>query len=149
MQSPFQLASVPPALFFALTPPSSFSHATATALDSSSCPCSLHVPFHDNPLTNHSTPLEADAQPLLRQGRQALDVTCLSSIPGDNPMSLISVDIDRITSVIDPLHQMWSSLITITIGLYLIYKELGVAFVATIIVTIVIMVVTPYFSGEI
>ncbi|KAJ3769093.1 P-loop containing nucleoside triphosphate hydrolase protein [Lentinula raphanica] len=79
----------------------------------------------------------------------ALDVTCLSSVPGGNPMNLISADIDRITSVIDPLHQMWSSLITIAIGLYLIYNQLGVAFVATIIVTIVIMVVTPYFSREI
>ncbi|KAJ3893006.1 P-loop containing nucleoside triphosphate hydrolase protein [Lentinula edodes] len=79
----------------------------------------------------------------------ALNVTCLASVPGGNPMNLISADIDRITSVIDPLHQMWSSLITIAIGLYLIYNELGVAFVATIVMTIVIMVVTPYFSREI
>ncbi|KAJ3809549.1 P-loop containing nucleoside triphosphate hydrolase protein [Lentinula aff. lateritia] len=79
----------------------------------------------------------------------ALNVTCLASVPGGNPMNLISADIDRITSVIDPLHQMWSSLITIAIGLYLIYNELGAAFVATIVMTIVIMVVTPYFSREI
>ncbi|KAJ4482345.1 P-loop containing nucleoside triphosphate hydrolase protein [Lentinula aciculospora] len=79
----------------------------------------------------------------------ALDVTCLASVPGGNPMNLISADIDRITSVIDPLHQMWSSLITIAIGLYLIYNELGAAFIATIVVTIVIMVATPYLSQEI
>ncbi|THU98303.1 P-loop containing nucleoside triphosphate hydrolase protein [Dendrothele bispora CBS 962.96] len=78
-----------------------------------------------------------------------LDVTCLTNVPGGNPMNLISSDIDRITTVIDPLHQMWSALITIALGLYLIYSELGNAFVATIIITIAIMLFTPYLSRDI
>jgi len=44
---------------------------------------------------------------------------------------------------------MWSALITIALGLYLIYSELGNAFVATIIITIVIMLFTPYLSRDI
>ncbi|KAK0192474.1 hypothetical protein F5146DRAFT_999661 [Armillaria mellea] len=66
-----------------------------------------------------------------------------------NLASDTGVDLERITLAIDPLHQLWSSLIVIGIGLYILYTQLGVSFVAAVIVTAVIMILTPMLSRRI
>ncbi|SJL11399.1 uncharacterized protein ARMOST_14802 [Armillaria ostoyae] len=68
---------------------------------------------------------------------------------GGNALNLVSVDLERITLAIDPLHQLWSSLIVIGIGLYILYTQLGVSFVSAVIVTAVIMILTPILSRRI
>ncbi|KAH9915163.1 P-loop containing nucleoside triphosphate hydrolase protein [Epithele typhae] len=73
----------------------------------------------------------------------------LSDAAGGDASNLMSVDIERITLAIDPLHQLWTSLIVIAIGLYILWTQIGTSFVAAVVVTAVCMVATPLLSWHI
>ncbi len=47
------------------------------------------------------------------------------------------------------IKELWSSLIVIGIGLYILYTPLGVSFVVAVTVTAVIMILTPILSQRI
>ncbi|KAI0667969.1 P-loop containing nucleoside triphosphate hydrolase protein [Trametes maxima] len=78
-----------------------------------------------------------------------LSADSLADAAGGDASNLMSVDIERITLAIDPLHQLWSSLIVIAIGLYILWTQIGTSFVAAVIVTAVCMIATPLLSRHI
>ncbi|KAH9846462.1 P-loop containing nucleoside triphosphate hydrolase protein [Lenzites betulinus] len=78
-----------------------------------------------------------------------LSADSLADAAGGDASNLMSVDIERITLAIDPLHQLWSSSIVIAIGLYILWTQIRASFVAAVIVTAVCMIVTPILSRHI
>ncbi|KAI0752923.1 P-loop containing nucleoside triphosphate hydrolase protein [Daedaleopsis nitida] len=78
-----------------------------------------------------------------------LSADSLADAAGGDASNLMSVDIERITLAIDPLHQLWSSLIVIAIGLYILWTQIATSFVAAVIVTAVCMIATPLLSRHI
>ncbi|KAJ3185200.1 hypothetical protein HDU85_001248 [Gaertneriomyces sp. JEL0708] len=78
-----------------------------------------------------------------------MDVAAAKELGGANATNLMSVDIERIVLAIDPMHQLWSSCITIGIGLYILYIQLGASFVAALVVSGLCMIVTPLLSRNI
>ncbi|TBU48077.1 P-loop containing nucleoside triphosphate hydrolase protein [Dichomitus squalens] len=78
-----------------------------------------------------------------------LSADSLADAAGGDASNLMSVDIERITLAIDPLHQLWSSLVVIAIGLYILWTQIGTSFVAAVIVTAICMIATPLLSRHI
>lgn len=61
-------------------------------------------------------------------------------------VSLMSTDIERITDGMRPLHDFWASVIQIAIALYLLEKQMGVACVVPVILSIVCAAITAWTS---
>ncbi|KAE8254426.1 hypothetical protein A4X13_0g3420 [Tilletia indica] len=54
-------------------------------------------------------------------------------------VNMMSSDVDRIISAVDPVHEFWSGIITIVIGLYILYSQIGLVFVVPLIATVVLL----------
>ena len=57
-----------------------------------------------------------------------------TGLDGNGPITLMSADIERLASGLRYMHDAWASIIEICIALYLLYKELGIAGIAPIII---------------
>ncbi|KAJ7283270.1 P-loop containing nucleoside triphosphate hydrolase protein [Mycena rebaudengoi] len=69
---------------------------------------------------------------------------------GGDPMNLMSSDVERITTHLDIFHQIWSSVIIIILGLYILYLQLGLGpLLAALPVTFFIVIITPLLSRKI
>ena len=57
-----------------------------------------------------------------------------TGLDGNGPITLMSADIERLASGLRYMHDAWASIIEICIALYLLYKELGIAGIAPIVI---------------
>ncbi|MCJ1413888.1 hypothetical protein MMC32_000213 [Xylographa parallela] len=57
-----------------------------------------------------------------------------TGLDGNGPITLMSADIERLASGLRYMHDAWASTIEICIALYLLYKELGIAGIAPIVI---------------
>lgn len=60
----------------------------------------------------------------------------LNAVAGSAPLTLMSTDVERITSGIIYLHDAWANLIQISVAMYLLKRQLGAGCVAPIIVAV-------------
>ncbi|UZJ57640.1 hypothetical protein CBS101457_006960 [Exobasidium rhododendri] len=60
-----------------------------------------------------------------------------------SPTSLTSVDVERIVEAIDAIHEAWSALVILPVATYLLFQQVGLAFVATLITVLAIFAVIP------
>ncbi|EPQ30723.1 uncharacterized protein PFL1_01624 [Pseudozyma flocculosa PF-1] len=67
-------------------------------------------------------------------------------VGGGKAANLMSVDTDRIINCLDALHQMWSGLISLVVGCYVLHNLLGIAFLAPILTVGCCLGVTPLIS---
>ncbi|KIS69488.1 uncharacterized protein UMAG_15032 [Mycosarcoma maydis] len=65
---------------------------------------------------------------------------------GGKAANLMSVDTERIVDAGDIIHDIWSGCITIAVGIYLLYAELGLAFLASIVSVVICFLLTPLTS---
>lgn len=65
------------------------------------------------------------------------------------PFILVFLAVIAVNSHLYPFSEIWSSLIVIAIGLYVLYTQLGASFVASVIVTAIVMILTPILSRRI
>lgn len=66
---------------------------------------------------------------------RTLDLS-LSAVAGSAPLTLMSTDVERITSGLNYLHEAWANLIQIGVAMYLLKVQLGAGCAAPIIVAI-------------
>ncbi|KAE9392058.1 hypothetical protein BT96DRAFT_959412 [Gymnopus androsaceus JB14] len=82
--------------------------------------------------------------------RKTVRLSAASSATGQvNPVNLISSDVRRLTTHIDPLHQLWMSGVVIIIGLVILHSQIGVSFIASIVTVIIVLVLLPWLSASI
>ncbi|KAE9399237.1 P-loop containing nucleoside triphosphate hydrolase protein [Gymnopus androsaceus JB14] len=82
--------------------------------------------------------------------RKTVRLSAASSASGQvNPVNLISSDVRRLTSHIDPLHQLWMSGVVLIIGLIILHGQIGVSFIASIVTIIIVLVLLPWLSASI
>lgn len=62
-----------------------------------------------------------------------LSVDALQDPETPSPTVMQSVDIERIVGGLDPFHELWSAIVVIVVALYLMYAQVGIAFIATIV----------------
>lgn len=65
---------------------------------------------------------------------------------GGKAANLMSVDTERIVDAIDVIHEIWSGCITIAVGIYLLYAQLGIVFLASIVSVVICFILTPLTS---
>ncbi|KAJ6516408.1 P-loop containing nucleoside triphosphate hydrolase protein [Mycena sanguinolenta] len=81
---------------------------------------------------------------LVLRGDSVTDAT------GEDPMNLMSSDIERITTHIDLFHQIWSSFFIIVLDLYVLYTQLGLGpLVASLPIIFLVIISTPLLSRKI
>ncbi|KAE8233345.1 hypothetical protein CF326_g1617 [Tilletia indica] len=54
-------------------------------------------------------------------------------------VNLMSADVERIISAVHPFHELWSGIVTIAIGLYILYTVIGALFVVPLVVTLLLL----------
>lgn len=62
---------------------------------------------------------------------------------GSAPSNLMSVDVERITTVFEAFHTLWSGILTIGVATYLLYLQVGLVFLAPLIAIFIILALTP------
>ncbi|MCJ1282186.1 hypothetical protein MMC26_001509 [Xylographa opegraphella] len=70
-----------------------------------------------------------------------------SGLDGNGPITLMSADIERLASGLRYMHDSWASVIEISIALYLLYKELGIAGIAPIVIAMACAVFAVILSA--
>ncbi|KAJ1028577.1 hypothetical protein NDA16_001743 [Ustilago loliicola] len=65
---------------------------------------------------------------------------------GGKAANLMSVDSERIVKAVDVIHALWSGVITIAIGVYLLWTRLGLVFFAPMVSVFVCFLLTPLAS---
>ncbi|SPO23263.1 related to ABC transporter [Ustilago trichophora] len=65
---------------------------------------------------------------------------------GGKAANLMSVDTERVVKAIDVVHSLWSGSITIGIGIYLLYSQLGLVFFASLAAILTCFFLTPLAS---
>lgn len=72
-----------------------------------------------------------------------------SSSSLSSPTSLTSVDVERIVEAIDAVHEAWSALVILPVATYLLYYQVGFAFVATLIAVLAIFAAIPLAARKV
>ncbi|KAE8186557.1 hypothetical protein CF336_g6935 [Tilletia laevis] len=54
-------------------------------------------------------------------------------------VNLMSADVERVIQAVNPFHELWSGIITICIGLYILYAQIGALFVVPLVVTFILI----------
>ncbi|KAL9934154.1 hypothetical protein V8E36_007236 [Tilletia maclaganii] len=54
-------------------------------------------------------------------------------------VNLMSADVERILTAISPIHDLWSGVTVVAIGLYILYSQIGTLFVVPLVVTFFLM----------
>ena len=98
---------------------------------------------HQHLLNRALTQLRGGLVSLLYQ--KTLDLS-IASVDPTSSLTLMSTDIQRITDVMQLLHQTWASIIEIGAGMYLLYRNLGSACYAPAIVFILLMLATAWIT---
>ncbi|MCJ1392591.1 hypothetical protein MMC18_005461 [Xylographa bjoerkii] len=70
-----------------------------------------------------------------------------TGLDGNSPITLMSADIERLASGLRYMHDAWASIIEICIALYLLYKELGIAGIAPIVIAMACAVFAVILSA--
>lgn len=65
---------------------------------------------------------------------------------GGKAANLMSVDSERVVKAVDVIHALWSGVITIAIGVYLLYTRLGLVFFAPMVSVFICFLLTPLVS---
>lgn len=63
--------------------------------------------------------------------------------------SLMSVDVERMVTQLEPFHLLYSSLVMVLVALVILYKTVGLAFIATIITAVAFLVSIPLTTRSI
>ena len=63
--------------------------------------------------------------------------------------ALMSVDVERIVTALDAIHEFWSALVIIPVAAYLLYAQIGLAFVATLVTVLGVIFALPLIAGNI
>lgn len=66
-----------------------------------------------------------------------------------SPTSLTSVDVERIVEAIDAVHEAWSALVILPVATYLLYYQVGLAFIATLIAVLAIFAAIPLVARKV
>ncbi|KAK0528278.1 hypothetical protein OC834_000770 [Tilletia horrida] len=61
-------------------------------------------------------------------------------------VNLMAADVERIIKSLDPIHELWSGLILVGIGIYMLYLKLKLVFLAPLIATLIFLFGTPYIG---
>ncbi len=72
-----------------------------------------------------------------------LHVRAAHQFGGGSASNLLSVDTERIVKCIAPFHRLWSGIIEIAVGSYLLYLQVGLSFLAVPITVLLCVVLTP------
>ncbi|KAI2791871.1 ABC transporter atnG [Penicillium oxalicum] len=70
-----------------------------------------------------------------------------SDIDSNAPVTLMNADIERIASGLRYIHDVWACIVEIPIALYLLWRQLGIASIAPIVVVIVCMLMCVLISA--
>ncbi|KAJ9478154.1 putative Metal resistance protein YCF1 (putative) [Pseudozyma hubeiensis] len=65
---------------------------------------------------------------------------------GGKAANLMSVDSERVVKATTVVHDLWSGVITIAIGVYLLYTQLGLVFFASMVSVLACLLLTPLAS---
>lgn len=65
---------------------------------------------------------------------------------GGKAANLMSVDSERVVKAITVVHDLWSGVITIAIGVYMLYTQLGLVFLASMVSVFSCLLLTPLAS---
>uniref|UniRef100_A0A914I1R5 Uncharacterized protein n=1 Tax=Globodera rostochiensis TaxID=31243 RepID=A0A914I1R5_GLORO len=65
-----------------------------------------------------------------------------------NLINLMSSDVDRIGGVVLTFHAFWSMPMNFAIALYLLYRELGIAFLAGVLVSVLLIPLNKYIASK-
>ncbi|GAC76721.1 multidrug resistance-associated protein [Moesziomyces antarcticus T-34] len=65
---------------------------------------------------------------------------------GGKAANLMSVDSERVVKAVDVIHSLWSGVITIAVGVYLLYNQLGLVFFASMASVFACFLLTPLAS---
>ena len=57
-----------------------------------------------------------------------------TSIEGSSPVTLMSADIERIAQGFKSVHEIWANTIEVSVALYLLYLQIGIDFITTLII---------------
>ncbi|KDN37670.1 P-loop containing nucleoside triphosphate hydrolase protein [Tilletiaria anomala UBC 951] len=60
--------------------------------------------------------------------------------------NLLSTDVEKVIFCIDPFHELWSGLVIIGVGAYILWLQIGISFLAPLVTTFAILVLTPLVS---
>uniref|UniRef100_V5EWI6 Multidrug resistance-associated protein n=1 Tax=Kalmanozyma brasiliensis (strain GHG001) TaxID=1365824 RepID=V5EWI6_KALBG len=87
----------------------------------------------------------AYVEAIFRKGL-GLHVRTARTSGGGKAANLMSVDSERVVKAIDVIHSLWSGAITIAVGVYLLYTQLGLVFFAPMISVLACLLMTPVAS---
>ncbi|CEF63280.1 Multidrug resistance-associated protein 7 [Strongyloides ratti] len=71
------------------------------------------------------------------------------SVSAGKISNFISIDTERITNFVISFHAFWSMPMQLIIALYLIYREVGMAFLSVVVISIIMIPVNKYISTKI
>lgn len=77
-----------------------------------------------------------------------LSVDALQDSDTPSPTVMQSVDIERIVAGLDPFHEIWSSIVVIIVALYLMWQQVGLAFLATVITLACLLASIPLMTRD-
>ncbi|KAE8204901.1 hypothetical protein A4X06_0g1056 [Tilletia controversa] len=63
-------------------------------------------------------------------------------------VNLMSADVQRIVSAVDPLHEFWSGVIIIGVGLYILHSQMGTVFLVPLIATFALLGAAPLLGSK-
>lgn len=66
---------------------------------------------------------------------------------GGAAANLISVDLERFVKIVDPVHNLTSSIVVVAVGLYILYSQIGAVFIATLLAIALNLTLTPIASS--
>uniref|UniRef100_A0AAF5CW95 ABC-type xenobiotic transporter n=1 Tax=Strongyloides stercoralis TaxID=6248 RepID=A0AAF5CW95_STRER len=75
--------------------------------------------------------------------------TSNESVSAGKISNFISIDTERITNFVTSFHAFWSMPMQLGIALYLIYREVGVACLSVVVISIIMIPVNKYISTKI
>ncbi|PWN49672.1 hypothetical protein IE53DRAFT_388080 [Violaceomyces palustris] len=76
----------------------------------------------------------------------ALHMDAARRMGGGSAANMMSVDVERVVNCIDPVHRLWSAAITVSVGTFLLYQQLGLTFLAGLVTIVACLFTTPILS---
>ncbi|UNI16453.1 hypothetical protein JDV02_002885 [Purpureocillium takamizusanense] len=93
-----------------------------------------------------ATMMRGSIIPLIYQKSLALDSCSTATFHPTAALTLVSTDIETITSGLVQIHETWSNLVEIGLAIYLLERQLGVACVMSVGFALVVMVGTVFLA---
>ncbi|GAC76372.1 multidrug resistance-associated protein [Moesziomyces antarcticus T-34] len=76
----------------------------------------------------------------------SLDLSRASQLGSAGATNLLGVDVEKVVFCIDPLHELWSGMVTIVIGSYILWLQIGLSFLAPLVTTLFVLSVLPLIN---